>query len=144
MPYLQFDVPGAYPWAVKRRLAERVGRLYAEVMQTSANIVKIAFRELGADNLYRCHDTQPAQAVVVIMCDIRRGRPAAQRQALANRLVAVCAEELQVPVEHIELEFTQHPGDEMYRDGALVADWEPREASVSSAAGQSGSQSAAG
>jgi phenylpyruvate tautomerase PptA (4-oxalocrotonate tautomerase family) len=127
MPYLQLDLPRAYAAPVNQQLAERIGRLYAEVMQTTANIVKIAFRELGEDNLYRCHDTQPAQAVVVIMCDIRRGRPASQRQALARALVAACADGLQFPVERIEVEFTQHPGDEMFRNGALVADWEPGE-----------------
>ena len=31
MPYLQFDLPEAYPAEAKRRLAERVGRVYAEV-----------------------------------------------------------------------------------------------------------------
>jgi phenylpyruvate tautomerase PptA (4-oxalocrotonate tautomerase family) len=135
MPYLQFDLPGAYSSGVKRRLAQRVGQLYAEVMQTSASIVKIAFRELGADNLYRCHATQPPQPVVVIMCDIRRGRPAAARQELAAQLVAVCAQELQVSLGSIEVEFTQHPGDEMYRNGALAADWQPDEAGSSSAPG---------
>jgi phenylpyruvate tautomerase PptA (4-oxalocrotonate tautomerase family) len=129
MPYLQFDIPGAYSPDVKRRLAERVGRLYASVMQTSAGIVKVAFRELGSDNLYRCHDAAPALPVVVIMCDIRRGRPAAQRQELATALLALAAEVLDYPAEQIEIEFTQHPGDEMYRNGALVADWEPTEAS---------------
>jgi hypothetical protein len=62
------------------------------------------------------------------MCDIRRGRPAAQRQALATALVAACVEGFFIPVERVEVEFTQHPGDEMYRNGALAADWEPTEA----------------
>jgi phenylpyruvate tautomerase PptA (4-oxalocrotonate tautomerase family) len=99
------------------------------VMQTSAGIVKVAFRELGADNLYRCTENDsPAQAVMVIMCDIRRGRAATQRQELASALVALCAEALGYPADRIEIEFTQHPGDEMYRNGALVADWQPGEA----------------
>jgi phenylpyruvate tautomerase PptA (4-oxalocrotonate tautomerase family) len=68
--------------------------------------------------------------VAVIMCDIRRGRPPAQRQALAAALVAACAEELGTPVDCIEVEFTQHSGDELYRNGALVADWEPTEAAA--------------
>jgi phenylpyruvate tautomerase PptA (4-oxalocrotonate tautomerase family) len=128
MPYLQFDLPAVYAAERKRRLAERVGRLYAELMQTTPRIVKVAFRELGADNLYRCQDEGPPQAVVAIMCDIRRGRPATQRQALAAALVAACAEELGAPAECIEVEFTQHAGDEMYRNGALATDWEPAEA----------------
>jgi phenylpyruvate tautomerase PptA (4-oxalocrotonate tautomerase family) len=125
MPYLQFDLPAVYAAEQKRRLAERVGRVYSSVMQTTPRIVKVAFRELGADNLFRCEDEASPRPVVVIMCDIRRGRPAAQRQALAAALVAACSEELGTPVECIEVEFTQHPGDEMYRDGALAADWEP-------------------
>jgi phenylpyruvate tautomerase PptA (4-oxalocrotonate tautomerase family) len=128
VPYLQFDVPGAYEAETKRRLAERVGRVYAEVMQTTPAIVKVAFRELGADNLFRCTNG-PAESVVVLMCDIRRGRPAEQRARLGAALTALAAEELQVPAKQIEIEFTQHPGDEMYRHGALVADWEPAEAS---------------
>jgi phenylpyruvate tautomerase PptA (4-oxalocrotonate tautomerase family) len=128
VPYLQFDLPGEYSPDVKRQLAQQVGRLYASVMQTSAGIVKVAFRELGSDNLYRCNDAAPAVPVVVIMCDIRRGRPAAQRQELATALVALAADELDYPADRIEIEFTQHPGDEMYRNGALVADWEPSEA----------------
>src|SRR5919204_27160 len=34
MPYLQFDLPRAYPADTKRRLARRVGEVYAEVIQT--------------------------------------------------------------------------------------------------------------
>jgi phenylpyruvate tautomerase PptA (4-oxalocrotonate tautomerase family) len=131
MPYLQLDLPAAYPVDVKRRLASRIGVLYAEVMQTSASIVKVAFRELGEDNLYRCNDVGSPQPVAVIMCDIRRGRPPAQREQLATALVAACAEELDLPIESIEVEFTQHPGNEMFRHGALVTDWEPVEASSS-------------
>jgi phenylpyruvate tautomerase PptA (4-oxalocrotonate tautomerase family) len=130
MPYLQFDLPAVYSGDRKRRLAERAGRIYASLMQTTPRIVKVAFRELGAENLYRCADEAPAGPVFVIMCDIRRGRPAAQRQTLAEALVAACAEELGAPVEAIEVEFTQHSGDEMYRHGALAADWEPTEAAV--------------
>ena len=44
---LQFAVPGEYPAETKRRLAERIGRLCAEVMRTTPSLVKIAFRELG-------------------------------------------------------------------------------------------------
>jgi phenylpyruvate tautomerase PptA (4-oxalocrotonate tautomerase family) len=128
VPYLQFDVRGTYGAETKRRLAERTGRVYAEVMQTTSSIVKVAFRELGADNLFRCTEDGAPESVVVLMCDIRRGRPAEQRAHLGAVLTALTAQELQVSPEAVEIEFTQHPGDEMYRHGALVADWEPTEA----------------
>jgi phenylpyruvate tautomerase PptA (4-oxalocrotonate tautomerase family) len=130
VPYLQFDLPAAYAAETKRRLAERVGRVYAEVMQTTPRIVKVAFRELGADNLFRCADGAP-EPVVVVMCDIRRGRPAEQRARLAGALVAAAVEELHLSADQVEVEFTQHPGDEMYRRGALVPDWDPAEAAAS-------------
>jgi phenylpyruvate tautomerase PptA (4-oxalocrotonate tautomerase family) len=126
VPYLQFDLPSAHTAETKSRLAERVGRQYAEVMQTSPAIVKVGFRELGADNLFRCSDTTP-EPVVVVMCDIRRGRPAEQRARLAGALVAAAVDELHVYPDAVEVEFTQHAGDEMYRYGALVRDWEPAE-----------------
>jgi phenylpyruvate tautomerase PptA (4-oxalocrotonate tautomerase family) len=68
---------------------------------------------------------------VVLMCDIRRGRPAEQRARLGAALTGVAAEALQVSPEAVEIEFTQHAGDEMYRHGGLVADWSPAEADSS-------------
>ena len=34
MPYLHLDLPGAYPIEVKRELAARLCKLYAQVMET--------------------------------------------------------------------------------------------------------------
>jgi phenylpyruvate tautomerase PptA (4-oxalocrotonate tautomerase family) len=129
MPYLHFDLPACYPAEVKRALAVRLGNLYAEIMQTSPSIVKVGFRELGADNLYRCGAPDGGvEPVVVGQCDIRRGRPVEQRAALAAAIVAACSEALGVDPSAIELEFSQHPGDEMYRRGAFAEDWRAAEA----------------
>jgi phenylpyruvate tautomerase PptA (4-oxalocrotonate tautomerase family) len=61
MPYLQLDVPACYPLEVKRRLAERLGQLFAEIMQTTTDKVVVAFRELGEGSLWRCnpHGAKP-------------------------------------------------------------------------------------
>lgn len=132
MPYLHFDLPGRYPAEVKRALAARLGELYAEIMQTSPGIVKVAFRELGAENLFRCGAPDGGvEPVVVGQCDIRRGRPVEQRAALASAIVEACAEALGVDAAMIELEFTQHAGDEMYRRGAFARNWTSDEAGQS-------------
>jgi len=34
MPYLHLDLPGVYPVAVKRELATRLCKLYADIMET--------------------------------------------------------------------------------------------------------------
>ena len=131
MPYLHFDLPGTYPAATKRARALRLGSTYAEIMQTNPAIVKVAFRELGAENLFRCGAPDGGvEPVVVGQCDIRRGRPVEQRAKLAEALVTACAEILGVAPESVELEFTQHGGDEMYRRGSFVADWTADEATA--------------
>jgi phenylpyruvate tautomerase PptA (4-oxalocrotonate tautomerase family) len=128
MPYLHFDLPARYPAEVKRTLAARLGALYAEIMQTSPRIVKVSFRELGEDNLFRCGAPDGGvEAVVVGQCDIRRGRPVEQRAALASAIVGACSEALNVPASIIELEFTQHAGDEMFRNSGFAVDWSPAE-----------------
>ncbi|MGE3268134.1 MAG: 4-oxalocrotonate tautomerase family protein [Chloroflexota bacterium] len=130
MPYLHFDLPGQYPPETKRALAARLGTLYAEIMQTTPRIVKVSFRELGAENLFRCGAPDGGvEPVVVGQCDIRRGRPVEQRATLAAAIVGACAEALGVDSEQIELEFTQHAGDEMYRRGAFAGDWSAAESS---------------
>jgi hypothetical protein len=64
------------------------------------------------------------------MCDIRRGRPAAQREKLAGALVEACRDALRLRAEQLNVEFTQHAGDEMYHPmlGGLSVDWSSGEA----------------
>jgi phenylpyruvate tautomerase PptA (4-oxalocrotonate tautomerase family) len=124
VPYLQLDVPRAYPAEVKRRLARRMGEIYARVMQTSATRVRVAFRELPEGNLWHCTEGEPRPGVV-LACDIRRGRTVEQRATLAEELIGACREVLDLPGD-VLVEFTQHAGDELYREGrGLAQDWTP-------------------
>jgi phenylpyruvate tautomerase PptA (4-oxalocrotonate tautomerase family) len=134
MPNLQLDVPAKYPPAVKRKLAKRFGDLYAEVMQTTPDLVDVTFRELGEGSLWRCGEKEPVPAATLI-CDIRRGRPPEQREQLARALVNACVEALGLDPLLISVEFTQHSGDEIYRTilidgvprGGLSKDWSASE-----------------
>ena len=128
MPYLQMDVSHRYPIEVKRGLAQRLGTIYADVMQTVSNKVTVAFRELEEGSLWRCGVGEPTTAAV-LMCDIRRGRPAEQRARLAEALVAACVEALLLPPTALLVEFTQHAGDEIFLPGrGLAPEWTPVEA----------------
>src|SRR5882724_6501078 len=100
MPYLHLDVPGTYPVKVKRELATRLCKLYAEVMETQLWRPNVGIAELGADDLYH----------------------------LGRAIVDLCVELLGVPRRTVLVEFTPHTGDEMLRDGNWVADWTPAEA----------------
>jgi len=128
MPYLQLDVPNRYPVDVKRRLARRMGDIFAHIMQTTPGKVTVAFRELAEGGVWHCGDGEP-QAAAMLTCDIRRGRPPEQRAKLAQAFIDACVEELGLRSEHRGVKFTQHTGDEFFRAGlGLGVDWTPTEA----------------
>ena len=128
MPYLQLDIPRTYPREVKRALAAELGAIYAAIMETKAEKVVVAVRELGEGSMWRCGD--PCVPAAVLKCDIRRGRSPELRACLAERLVDACVRRLDLTPEYLTVEFTQHPGDDFYRPGTgSVPDWSPAEAS---------------
>ncbi|ANW00164.1 tautomerase family protein [Bradyrhizobium icense] len=124
MPYLQIDVPNHHSAEQKQRLAKRLGEIYSEMMQANARRVSVAIRELGDGGIWRCTEAEPYPAAL-LMCDIRRGRPPEQRARLARALVEAIVEILGLRVDQINVEFTQHAGDEMYHPllGGLSDDW---------------------
>ncbi len=138
MPYLQLDLPRSYPFAVKRDLARKLGNLYAEIMQTTPDLVAVAFRELGEGNMWRCRDAEPVPGAVV-SCEVRRGRPPEQRERLAAAIFDACIEALGLDPHVLAVEFTQHAGDENYFRvkvngrfvGGLGQDWSPTETETS-------------
>jgi phenylpyruvate tautomerase PptA (4-oxalocrotonate tautomerase family) len=129
VPYLHLDLPRAVAPADRGRIAARLARLYADVMETSPERVTVAFRELGDSGVLRLGPGGEAEPVVMVQCDIRRGRPPEQREQLGAAVADVIAEELDWPPERTVLEFTQHAGDEFWRVGGLSADWTPAEGS---------------
>jgi phenylpyruvate tautomerase PptA (4-oxalocrotonate tautomerase family) len=128
VPFLHLDLPLAAPAAERRRIAGRLARLYADVMETNPGRVTVAFRELGDDGVLRLGADGDAEPVLMVQCDIRRGRPAEQRERLGAAVAALLAEELDWPPERTIVEFTQHSGDEFWRAGGLGSDWTPAEA----------------
>ena len=130
MPYLQLDVPNSYSVDVKRALARRFGDSYARIMQTTPELVTVAFRELGEGGVWCCGAGEPEPAAL-ISCDIRRGRPSEQRAELAQALIDACVETLRLRSDQLVVEFTQHTPDEMYRAGrGWGTEWSPGEATI--------------
>jgi len=131
---LQLDIGAKHPIETKRDLAQRLARLYAEIMQTTPDIVHITIRDLSEGSVWVGGVDAPAPAAVLSV-ESRRGRPPEQRARLASALVDACAEALDLNPESLAVEFTLHPGDESYRKyfvdgvlhGALGKDWTPDE-----------------
>jgi phenylpyruvate tautomerase PptA (4-oxalocrotonate tautomerase family) len=124
MPYLQLDLPLAVAPDTRAELAAALAAVYAEVMDTVPHVVTVAFRELGENGVLR-NSADGVVPAIVVGCDIRRGRAPEVRLALGHRVSALLEERLGWPRERVILEFTQHAGDEIYREGRLSEDWQP-------------------
>jgi hypothetical protein len=93
MPYLHLDLPGSYPVAVKRELASRLCKLYAETMETQLWRPNVGIAELGEHNLYHL-GADGLEPITMVMVEFRRGRPAEKRLALGRAIVDACVEQL--------------------------------------------------
>jgi phenylpyruvate tautomerase PptA (4-oxalocrotonate tautomerase family) len=128
MPYLQLDVNGQHPVTDKKRLAKQLSETYARMMSVDIRRISIAIREVGEGGVWRMIDGEPEQ-VSVLMCDIRRGRSAELRLEVAKALCRDCIDVLGLREDRLNVEFTQHAGDEMYHPtlGGYSPEWSESE-----------------
>lgn len=114
MPSIQIDLPVLVEPDVKRELARGVGDIYARTMQVNADLLTVSIHDLGAGGVWRCHEGSAPTPSALIMCDIRRGRPAETRASLARQLIDLLVNTFALNRNWLKVEFTQHAGDEMY------------------------------
>jgi phenylpyruvate tautomerase PptA (4-oxalocrotonate tautomerase family) len=130
MPYLQLDVNDHYPVESKRSLAAKMSETYARMMSVDIRRISVAIRELGEGGVWRIAEagTDPVP-VAVMMLDIRKGRPPELRMEVAKALCAHCVDILGLREDRLNVEFTQHSGDEMYHPalGGYSPEWTPDE-----------------
>jgi phenylpyruvate tautomerase PptA (4-oxalocrotonate tautomerase family) len=130
MPYLHLDLPLSIAPADRAEIAGRLARLYADVMETNPERVTVGFRALGENGVLRTAADGSPEPVVMVQADIRRGRPAEQRERLGEAVAELLGEALDWPASRVVIEFTQHAGDEFWREGGLGTDWSPAEATA--------------
>ncbi|CAL8479732.1 MULTISPECIES: tautomerase family protein [Caballeronia] len=130
MPYLQLDVNDHYSVEDKRRLALKMSETYARMMSVDIRRISVAIRELGEGGVWRIPEPgEEPTPVAVMMLDIRKGRPPELRMDVAKALCAHCIEILGLREDRLNVEFTQHSGDEMYHPalGGYSPEWTPGE-----------------
>ena len=131
MPYLQLDVAGSYSVNDKQRLAAAMSETYARMMSVDIRRISVAIRELGDGGVWRIPEAggEPVP-VSMLMLDIRRGRPAELRMQVAQALCRHCVDILGLHEHRLNVEFTQHDGDEMYHPalGGYSPNWRSDEA----------------
>jgi phenylpyruvate tautomerase PptA (4-oxalocrotonate tautomerase family) len=124
MPSLTLDAPALYSAEQKRAFADRLGAIYAEVMQTELETITVVVHDHGKGAVWRCSAAGPVPAAL-LMCDIRRGRSPEVREQLCRRMLVVCEEVLGIDPATLTIEFTQHAGDEMFHPhlGGFNREW---------------------
>lgn len=130
MPYLQLDVSGHYGVAEKQQLAARLCATYARLMAVDIRRITVAIRELGEGGVWRIPEVGGApEPAALLMLDIRKGRSPELRLAVARALCAECVAILGLRADRLNVEFTQHAGDEMYHPslGGYSPEWSPDE-----------------
>jgi hypothetical protein len=133
VPYLQLDTHQKFPDQLKRTLVRRMSETYAAMMQVDIRRISVAIRELGEGSVWRTieagQDPEPAS---VLMLDIRRGRSAELRMDVARALCQHCIDLLGLRADRLNVEFTQHAGDEMYHPalGGYSPEWNDGETSA--------------
>ena len=102
------------------------------MMSVDIRRISVVFRELGEGGVWRVTEAgSEPEPVAVMMLDIRYGRSPELRMAVAKALCAHCVDILGLRTDRLNVEFTQHTGDEMYHPslGGFSPDWAPDELS---------------
>ena len=135
MPYLHLDLPLALAPADRAEIAAGLAYAYARVMETAPERVTVAFRELGENGVVRIGPDGALETVVMVNCDVRRGRPPEQRERLGDAVATLLEDALGWPRRRTILEFTEHAGNEVWRSTGLGTDWSPAEAAGAAGGG---------
>jgi phenylpyruvate tautomerase PptA (4-oxalocrotonate tautomerase family) len=128
MPYLQIEVNKEYPVSTKKNLAKQMGEAYAEIMKADAGRITVSIKTLGEGSIWRCTNSKPIPGAI-LMCDVRSGRSKEVRAELSRSLIKICNEILGLKTNELNVEFTQHTGDEMYHQimGDFSEDWSAKD-----------------
>ena len=66
----------------------------------------------------------------IIQCDIREGRTAEQKAALAREITRVVSETIDAPVEYIYVLIRETPGAHHVKAGHALPEWQPADARI--------------
>jgi phenylpyruvate tautomerase PptA (4-oxalocrotonate tautomerase family) len=109
MPHLQLEFNRPVPEDVKKKLAQNLMRLFADVMATDLDQIGITLREVGTYGLALGRVQRPEEGIAFVNADIRGGRSTEQRRKLAFRFMEEIHSACEIPHANMNMIFTEHP-----------------------------------
>ncbi len=109
MPFLRVDLAGPVDPAMKNELLRRTAELFAEIIGSPIDRIRTQVHELPADSFAvgGVPIAESGQQAPFITLDLFRGRPASQHAALVERMSALVAEIVDVPIERTRLRINE-------------------------------------
>lgn len=121
MPLLQFDTTRSLTPEERTALADRVTKLYASEMETTAGHVAVTIREREASALHLGRAVEGP--LLFLDAEIRRGRSFERKRAFALATMEYAGKTLEIPDENMKVVFTEHPGEAMMGVDRVGGEW---------------------
>ena len=124
MPLLTITTSVEPDVSTKEPFFEDLAETYAVIMDSETRFLSIVFHSIDRTDLWLGRATDPADDLVILEADIRRGRPVAQRREFAIAAMERFQEEWNVPRPNMKVVFTEHDGPQMMGYDRIGGDWE--------------------
>jgi 4-oxalocrotonate tautomerase family enzyme len=111
MPFLRIDLAGPVDGPTKRELLTRTAALFAELTESPIDRIRTQVHELPADSFAvgGVPIADSGEQAPFITLDLLEGRPVEQHTVLIERISALVAEIVGVPVERTRLRINEVP-----------------------------------
>jgi phenylpyruvate tautomerase PptA (4-oxalocrotonate tautomerase family) len=123
MPHLQFEINRRLEDSAKIVFAQRIRRLFSEVMDTGTDHISISIREFGTHNLSIGRVKQASEGIALVNADIREGRTLEQRRTLTLGFMDLLHRQWGIPKEHMYVTLTEHKGEDFHLQEKYLAGW---------------------
>ncbi len=111
MPFLRVDLAGPISADLKREVLRRTAELFAEITESPIERIRTQVHELPADSFAvgGVSISESGEQAPFITLDLLQGRPIEQHTALIERVSALVAELLGVPIQRTRLRINEVP-----------------------------------
>jgi phenylpyruvate tautomerase PptA (4-oxalocrotonate tautomerase family) len=130
MPFVQIHTAREISADKIARAGVALANAYARCMQTNSRIVNVGFSRYEAGSLARFDAEGGPKEMLILTCDVRRGRSPDILEAFGKELTALCAREFGIGEAQVAVYITEHDTHEIYRDGGRAPHWSEAESRI--------------